>query len=146
VSEFICSFLRYGSKVRRPGNSDWNLGLKRKCIFPFSRKCENHAKMGRFSRNFTKIRFEKNVRFRENFRENLVYFLRKVSRKRKTQIFAKILSIFRKNFCENAIRRFSRKSCLFFAKTKNADFCKKFSWKWVLLSQKLLWIQKFLAN
>jgi hypothetical protein len=22
------------------------LGLKRKCIFPFSRKCENHAKIG----------------------------------------------------------------------------------------------------
>jgi hypothetical protein len=31
------------------------VGLKRKCIFQFSRKCENHAKMGRFPRNFAKL-------------------------------------------------------------------------------------------
>jgi hypothetical protein len=33
------------------------LGLKR--IFQFSRKCENHAKMGWFSRNFMKFRLAK---------------------------------------------------------------------------------------
>jgi hypothetical protein len=76
--------------------SAFRLGLKRKCLFPFSRKCENHAKMGRFSRNFAKFRFAKifvfakifakiwrNFRFRENFRENLTKFSQKFSRKRK---------------------------------------------------------------
>jgi hypothetical protein len=48
------------------------VGLKRKCIFQFLRKCENQAKMGRFSQNFTKFHFTKIFRFRENFRENLV--------------------------------------------------------------------------
>jgi hypothetical protein len=84
------------------------------------------AKMGWFSRNFTKFRFAINFRFRENVREYFVYFSRKFPRKRKTPIFSKILSIFRDNFCENEKRRFSQKSCLFFAKcfskTKNADF------------------------
>jgi hypothetical protein len=90
------------------------LGLKRKCMFSFSRKCENHAKMGRISRNFTKFRFVKN--FLENkkrrfsrkfliffarifaktknadFRENIVYFSQKILQKRKTPIFAKIFA------------------------------------------------------
>jgi hypothetical protein len=53
------------------------LGLKRKSIFQFSRKCENHAKIRRFLQNVCKISVRENFRFRENFRENL------------TKIFAK---------------------------------------------------------
>jgi hypothetical protein len=49
--------------IRKP-----ELGLKRKCIFQFLRKCENHAKIGRFLRNFTKFRFAKiSYNFREIF-------------------------------------------------------------------------------
>jgi hypothetical protein len=64
-----------------------------------------YAKMVRFSRNLTKFCFAKICRFREN----LVYFSRKFTRKRKTPIFAKILST------------------VFFAKMKNADFCEKYT-------------------
>jgi hypothetical protein len=74
--------------------------LKRKCISLFSRKCENHAKIGRFLRNFTK--FHKIFCFCKNFREN------------ETQIFEKI---------------FTKISYIFakiFAKTKNADFSENF--------------------
>jgi hypothetical protein len=36
---------------------DLYLGFKRKCIFQFSRKCKNHAIMGRLSRNFVLWKF-----------------------------------------------------------------------------------------
>jgi hypothetical protein len=70
-------------------------------VFAKMRKsCENHAKIGRFSRNFTKFRFAKIFRFCENFRGNEKR--RKCSQKSQN-IFTKI-----------------------FAKTKNSDFRKIF--------------------
>jgi hypothetical protein len=54
--------------------SDGFIGLTRKCIFQFSRKCENHAKMGRFSRNFVSRKSLEN--FAEIFwkTKNLLHF------------------------------------------------------------------------
>jgi hypothetical protein len=122
-----------------------SLGLKRKCIFPFSRQCENHAKMGRFSRNFTKFRFAKIFRFRENFRKNLEYF----SRKTKNFNFCENLvcfsrkqnSDFRENFRKNLVH-FSPK---FSRKRKNAGFRENCS-KFFLFHQTFLRKQKFLAD
>jgi hypothetical protein len=51
------------------------VGLKRKCIFQFSQKCENHAKMGRFSWNFVLRKCS----------QNLTKISRQFSRKRKIQ-------------------------------------------------------------
>jgi hypothetical protein len=62
---FVTGSFRDGAMCDRPFCDGSFLGLKRKCIFLFSRKCENHAKNGRFSRNFfvfAKISFL----FREN--------------------------------------------------------------------------------
>jgi hypothetical protein len=84
--------------------------LKRQCIFQFSRKCENHAKMGRFSRNFTK--FAKIFCFRENiakYRENETF---KFSR----NFFQKYREIFAKIFAKTEKFRFSRKCHKIFAK------------------------------
>jgi hypothetical protein len=91
------------------------IGLKRKCLFPFLRKCENHAKMVRFSRNFA-----------TNFARKKPIF---------AKIFAKISYIFRENFCENEKSRFSRKisrkfrifSRKFSRKRKNPIFAKIFA-------------------
>jgi hypothetical protein len=59
-----CYLLKDGLPVR----------LKRKCIFKFLRKCESHAKMGRFLRNFVC----ENFRFHKNFRENLMEIFAKM--------------------------------------------------------------------
>jgi hypothetical protein len=106
---------------------EYRLGLKRKCIFQFSRKCENHAKMGRFSQNFTKFCF------RKNFRKNLVSFSRKLKISIVAKIYAKISWNFRKNEKLRFSRKFSRKQkkrkCLqksrnIFAITKTQIFAK----------------------
>jgi hypothetical protein len=66
-------------------------GLKRKCVFSFSRKCENLAKIDWFLRNVTKFRFTKVVRFSKNFLKNVVNFLQNFSQKRIMTIFEKNL-------------------------------------------------------
>jgi hypothetical protein len=81
-----------------------DLGLKQKCIFQFSRKGENHAKMVRFSRNFA------------NLRENLTKISRNKEEDKKdrcevmlefschwaeTKISFRIFAKFAKTFSEN---------------------------------------------
>jgi hypothetical protein len=117
----FCIFL-YLLFLRIKFSAFWQLGLKRKCIFPFLRKCKNHAKMGRFSRNFMKFSFAKIFCFLEN--------LKKISQKLSRNFFSKILSIFLKNsdFCE----KFSENECNFLKKFYGSKHFSlknlKFSW------------------
>jgi hypothetical protein len=74
------------------------LGLKRKCIFPFSRKCENHAKWADF-RQISQIFSQKYRIFfaktkNGDFRENFVYFCENIRKKEKRRFSQKICFIF----------------------------------------------------
>jgi hypothetical protein len=61
------------------------LGLKQRCIFQFSRKCKNYAKMERFSRNITKFCLAKIFVFAK-FSQKSHEIFRKLSQKQKKSI------------------------------------------------------------
>jgi hypothetical protein len=70
----FCLSSGYSRKVKPMHSTSYILGLQWKCVFQFSWKGENHAKMGRFSQNFVLQKF---LFLHKNFHKNL------------TKIFAK---------------------------------------------------------
>jgi hypothetical protein len=65
-TKIFSSHFRENTKIDENRENMWTtwgkvveLGLKRRCIFQFSRKCKNHAKMGRFSQKIARFCFAK---------------------------------------------------------------------------------------